>query len=363
MKGTGSKGFKVFCFYAAAVLFTLLALAVSVRLGNADDSSPAGNSNEPVTETRFMMGTVVTMKAYGPGAAAAVKEGFARVKELENKVSINIQASEISRVNDEAGLRPVRVSKDAFDIAQSALKYAALTSGKFDPTIGPVVKLWGIGTDHVRVPDPGILAAKRSLVNYKDVSLDSNQRSIMLKRRGMMLDFGGIAKGYAADEVARIFREKGVKSAYVDLGGNILVVGSRPDGRPWRIAIQDPRKERGFYVAVIQARDKSIVTSGDYERYFEVNGKRYHHIFDPATGWPSNSGIMSATIISDRSIDGDALSTSVFILGPEKGLELVNRLPGIEAVVITTDRRILVSKGLSKSGALTITSKEYRLTP
>ncbi|NPV53347.1 MAG: FAD:protein FMN transferase [Firmicutes bacterium] len=357
-------------FYVVAALFIILALAVSIRLGLcpglATGFSPApaenGDGDGPVSGTRFMMGTVVTMKAYGPGAAGAVEQGFARVREIENKISVNIQASEVSKVNSEAGLRPVRVGRDAFDIARSALEYAALTSGKFDPAIGPIVKLWGIGTDHARVPDPDVLAAKLSLVDYRDVILDGNRHSIMLKRKGMALDFGGIAKGYAADEVVRIFKERGVKSAYVDLGGNVFVVGSRPDGRPWRIAIQDPRKERGFYVGIIEAKDKSIVTSGDYERYFEANGKRYHHIFDPATGRPADSGIMSATIISDRSIDGDALSTSVFILGPEKGLELVNRLPGIEAVIITTDRKVLISRGLAESGAFTITSKEYRLT-
>lgn len=317
----------------------------------------AGMRKAPVTRTEFLMGTIVTVKAYGPGAKPAIDEAFARLHDIEDKMSVNIEKSEVSRINASAGRAAVRVSDDVFYVIKKALDYAALTGGSFDPAIGPLVDLWGIGTDHAKIPAQSQIKAALRLANYQNISLDPETRSVMLKLPGMKLDLGGIVKGYAADEVARIFRKHGVKSAYVDLGGNVSVVGNKPDGRPWRVAIQDPRGQRGSYVGVIEARDMTLVTSGDYERYFEANGKRYHHILSPVTGWPAQSGLMSVTIIGRSSIDADALSTGVFVLGPERGMRLIESLKGIEAVLITKDRHMLVSSGLA--GLISEVSKEY----
>lgn len=301
---------------------------------------------EPTVHTNFAMGTVITMKAYGPNGEAAIQRAFDRIRELEGLMSVNLPSSQISKLNRNAGEMPVKLDRAVFYVLEKAKEYAALTGGKFDPTIEPIVKLWGIGTEKARVPQNSEIESALRLVNYQDLILDPSSLTARLARPGMAVDLGGIAKGYAADEVAQIFKEAGIKSAYVDIGGNVLVVGTKPDGSPWRVAIQDPRSERGLYVAIISAQDEAIVTSGDYERYFERDGRRYHHIFDPATGWPSNSGIISATIVSKSSIDADALSTSVFILGPTKGMKLIESLPGIEGVIITKDFGVLVSPGL-----------------
>jgi len=217
--------------------------------------------------------------------------------------------------------------------------------------------LWGIGTEDARVPTEEEIAEAKKLVNYKNIEIDNNK--VFLKQKDMQLDLGAIAKGYAADEVKRIAEENNIKSAFVNLGGNVLVIGHKADGSKWRIGIQDPRKNRGNIMAVIKAVDKTIVTSGNYERYFEKNGNIYHHIIDPATGYPADSGLLSVSIISESSFDADALSTSVFILGLEKGMEFIKDQKNVEVLFITEDLKVYLSPGLK--GKVEITGEEFEL--
>jgi thiamine biosynthesis lipoprotein len=191
------------------------------------------------------------------------------------------------------------------------------------------------------------------LVNYRDILFDDINSSVMLKHNGQAIDLGGIAKGYAADQVRDIFLKHGINSALIDLGGNIYALGNKPDGTPWKVGIQNPFLQRGQSLGILKVKNKSVVTSGNYEKYFIRDGKRYHHILDPRTGYPSESSIISATIISDNSLDGDGLSTGIYILGVKQALELIETLDGIEAILVTDDKKAYVTNGINDYFELT----------
>ena len=274
--------------------------------------------------------------------------------------------SGIAAVNARAGIEPVKVRADVIEVLDAALHYAELSGGAFDPSVGPLVRLWDIGAGTGRVPGEDELAAALDLVNRQDIVIDREAGTVFLRREGMALDFGAIAKGYAADEAARIAREAGVKRAVFDFGGDIVVLGRRGRGRdqsPWRIGIQNPLSERGAYIGILNAYDKSVVTSGVYEQFFEEDGVRYHHILCPATGFPVNNGLLSVTVTADRSMSADALSTAVFVLGFEKGKTLINSIPGTEAIFIFDDNSVKITGGLKENftpvrGEFTVTFLE-----
>jgi thiamine biosynthesis lipoprotein len=273
-------------------------------------------------------------------------------------MSIHLDDSELAEVNRASGVHPVVVSEETFTVIKLALEIAELSGGAFDPTIGPLVKLWDISGSN-NVPLDEEIKALLPLVDYKLVVLDEEASSVYLPVQGMALDLGGIAKGWAADEAGRILSEhKGI----VNLGGNVLVMDSKPDASAWRIGIQDPKMSRGSYIGIVGLIDQTLVTSGPYERFFEREGTVYHHILDTETGYPIVSPLTGVSIITTRSVIADGLSTAVYALGLEKGLELVNQLDGIEAVLLTVDRSIYASEGiLDGSVTLNITNPEYTI--
>ena len=309
------------------------------------------------TKTAYLMGTMVTVKVYGPAREEVADKVLNRFTELENLLSLNIPESEVNQINANAGVKPVKVSADTFAVLKRSLDFAEMSDGLFDPSIGILVKLWGIGTSNSRLPGDAEIKKALSLINYKNIEVDEAASTVFLKVPGMIIDLGAIAKGYAADQAIKIFKaDKRVKSAFVNLGGNVMVHGKKPDKSLWTIGIQDPRKGRDEVMATIQLEDKTVVSSGDYERYFEKNGKRYHHILNSKTGYPAESGLISTSIIGPSSTDSDGLSTSTFLLGPEKGMELVKKL-GYEALFITKDKKIYMTDGLK--GKMEFMTKEY----
>ncbi len=310
------------------------------------------------TGTTFLMDTLIQMKVYGENAEEVIDESFACLREIEREMSATMEDSEIFRVNSNTG-KFVDIGENTYKVLKKALEYAELTEGKFDPSIGPLVQLWGIGTKNARVPSREEINNVKNLVDYRLVELEDKETAVKLPKEGMLLDLGAIAKGYAADEVRNIIVSKGIKSAYVNLGGNVLVVGGKPDGNPWKVGIQDPRFERGSVMASIEVKDKTIVTSGNYERYFEKDGIIYHHLLDPQTGYPASSGIISASIITRDSFDADALSTSIFILGPEKGMNLIKSLEGVEVMIITDNLEVMLSEGLKEK--VVILDSDFKL--
>lgn len=299
----------------------------------------------PLSENELLMGTVVTISIYDKQDEAILKKCFDRVKEIENLVSINKLGTELDKVNDNSGVSPVKVSDTTYDIVKSGLYYSELTNGSFDITIGNLVKLWSIGLPEAKIPTATEITEALTHVGYKNLVLNDDEKSIFLKNKGMKLDLGSIAKGYTADEVAKILDAEGVKKAIINLGGNVLAIGEKAKDTPWTIGIQDPASERGDTIGTIKVSNKSIVTSGIYERYIPDH-KEYHHLLSPFDGYPFNNELASVTIISDRSIDGDALSTSVFALGVEKGLEFLENQKNIEAIFVTKDNKLYLTSGV-----------------
>ncbi|WP_251861200.1 FAD:protein FMN transferase [Clostridium sp. Marseille-Q2269] len=312
-------------------------------------------SKEPVSRETFLMGTIIKIQAYGKNADKAVQASVDKISDIENKMSTNIPTSEVSKINKNAGVAPVKVSKNTLDVVKASLIYSKKTKGSFDITVEPLVALWSIGTDKARIPSKDEIDRSLKLINYKDIIINEKESTIMLKRKGQAMDLGAIAKGYTADELKKILINYNIESAFLSLGGNVYVVGNKPNKTPWNIGVQNPIHPKGNYLGAISVSDKSIVTSGNYERFFEKNGKRYHHIFDTKTGYPAEKGLVSVSIISDKSIDGDALSTSVYTLGLDNGKKLIESLTNVEAIFVTNDKKVYITSGLKDKFELTNT--------
>lgn len=274
-------------------------------------------------------------------------------------MTINKENSEVIQINSKSGIDFVKVSDETFYVIERGKHFSEISNGRFDISIGPIVKLWNIGTEEARVPSKEEIEEKKKLVNYKNVLLNEEEKSVMLKEKGMLLDLGGIAKGYAADVITDILKDSRVKHAIINLGGNVFAFGAKTSGEPWKIGIQNPQSERGEYIGIVNIVDKTVVTSGIYERYFEENGKRYHHILDPEAGYPIENNLMGVSIIADKSIDADSLSTSVFALGIKEGMELIEDIEDVEAIFITRDFEVYATSGLKDNFKLTDPNFKY----
>lgn len=322
--------------------------ATRVVPGEGGDKAAEARTSQQdeYVESQFLMNTYVSIRAFGAGAQAAVGAAFDEMRRVEGLMSRFVPTSDISRVNQAAGADPVRVSDETFMLLEKAQECSQLSGGAFDITIGPVVDAWGFGTDSPHVPDQGALAKATALVNFRAVGLDPVAKTARLAVPGMSIDLGGIAKGYAGDRAAAVLREHGVEHALIDAGGNIVAVGTRPDGSPWHIGIRDPRgtSPTDTIGPVVEVRDRAVVTSGDYERFFMEGRRRYHHIFDPKTGMPATRA-ESATVIARDSLDADMLSTAIFVLGPVEGMKMLERLDGVAGMVVGADGKMTFSPG------------------
>jgi thiamine biosynthesis lipoprotein len=300
--------------------------------------------NEIVQKEAFgIMDTDVIIKAYGRGAAKAIDKAIEEMKRLAHLFDAYSPESDVSKVNESAGRAPVKVSPEVFSVVQRALYFSALTDGAFDPTVFPLTRLWGFGTNEKRVPEPEEIESVIELVDYRKVVLNETESTVFLQEKGMAIDLGAIAKGYAVGKMVDVMRKEGVVNFLINAGGNVYAAGKRPDGMPWRVAVTDPI-DPTHYLGVAEASDLSLVSSGDYERYFEVDGQRYHHILDPKTGYPAKKN-HGTTVFLSSSQDADALSTSLFILGHDSSEELLSHFPGIGVIFVEIDGN-LVSQGI-----------------
>lgn len=320
-----------------------LLLILSLTLLSCDKKE---EDTQPLSKTEYFMGTVLTVTLYDNKDEQIFDKAFDRVKEIESLVSINKQGTELDKVNENAGITPVKVSDDTYTIVKRGLEYTNLTKGFFDITVGPIVKLWSIGLPEANLPSQEAITEKLKYIDYNNLILNDQDKSIYLKEKGMVIDLGGIAKGYTADQISSILKEEGVTKAIIDLGGNVYALGEKAEGTPWKIGVQNPIESRGEIIGSLSISNKSIVTSGIYERYYEKDGNKYHHILSPFNGYPYENEIAGVTIVSNLSMDGDALSTSVFAMGVEKGLEFVNSQPDVDAIFITKNNEIYLSNGL-----------------
>ncbi len=300
---------------------------------------------ETVSKSRLILGTSVKITIYDNPSEEAFSKSFERARDIENKMSTRISSSEVSSINKNAGIKPVVVSNDTFSVIKKAVEVASISNGAFDPTVGALVSAWNIGSEDARVPSQDEINSLLPLIGYEMITLNEEEKSVFLNKKGMEIDLGGIAKGYAADEIAKILSFNNVEKAIINLGGNVLTVGRRTNGEKWRIGVQNPELERGNSVVILHLEDLSLVTSGPYERFLEVDGVTYHHILNTDTGYPVVTNLTSASIIASNSLLADALSTAIFSLGKKEGLTLINSLEDVEAVFIDKNNDIYLSQG------------------
>ena len=289
-----------------------------------------------IQKTDYAMGTVVTLSLYKGGNEAVISEAMDIIKEYEKKLSRNIEGSEIDNINQN---KTAKVSSDTAELIKKGIYYGDISDGLFDITIGNVTQLWGFGQKEEVPPESEIKNAVRD-VDYKKISVEGNKVTIY---SDAALDLGGIAKGYIADKVAEYLREMKVDGAIINLGGNVRVIGKNGD-EPFKVGIQSPF-DKGSTICTILAEDVSVVTSGIYERGFERDGEYYHHILNPKTGYPGENTLASVTVVAEKSVDADALSTALFLQGKEKGMKTAEKL-GVDALFIEGDGSITATDGI-----------------
>jgi FAD:protein FMN transferase len=323
--------------YAAAVVFA--ACVIAAFLYKKDTVT--------VSDTRLTLGTVVEISIVGEDKKSlenALETTFKRISEIEQVTDRYTSDSEISLINRNAKTGPIPISRDMMNMLVLAQKIARLTNGGFDVTVAPIVDLWGFDIGG-RLPSPEEISGALKRVDYRNLSIDEKNSTITFAQPGIKIDLNGIAQGYTAAEAEKVLRAHGVESGVINISGDMMIIG-RNGRKPWRIGVQDPRNGKKL-IAVIKAKDMAIVTSGDYERCFFVDGVRYHHIIDPHTGYPAR-GCSSVTVVTRDAFLADALCKPVFVLGPDKGMKLVESMPGVDVLIVDDKGKITYSPGLEK---------------
>ncbi len=338
------------------VIFIISALLIgglSACQSNAPNSS--GTANDKAVESAelyraeaFYLYTQVEIVTYGQQSDSVYREIWDELSKIDHLLNMNDSRSEIAKVNAAAGKRAVAVSPFVYQLIKKALTFSEL-SANFDISIGRLVHLWGIGSDQARLPAQAEIDNALSTIDYRKVILDDDAQTIYLSEKNMAIDLGAIAKGYAADRSKQILLSHGIANAIINFGGNVLTIGSKIDGSPWRIGIQNPNSQRGDYLGILAINDQSVVTSGTYERFFEQDGQRYHHILSTQTGYPVDNELLAVSIIAQRSTDCDALSTLIFAEGLDNGRQLIEQMPAVDAIFITKDNAVYLSDGIKDS--------------
>lgn len=334
------------------ILFRLV-LVIIVYLLVSCQRNPA-----PLVGQEFLLGSPLLIQVFETdnktlGDQTLLDSIFAKVQNIERAMSTSIKdymTSEILDINTTS--RSIQtnmhntytLSEDITNVLSSALYIAQLTNGAFDPSIRPLVSLWGFGSEEERVPPLTMIQKTIPHIDWTLLNVDETNR-LLTMQGGQEIDVGGIAKGYAANIARKQLLEAGVKAAIIDFGGNIITIGKKQNGKLWRIGIQEPFQPIGTVLLTIDTSASTIVTSGIYERYFEENGKQYSHLIDPHTGYPVDNNLLSVSIITQDSMLADGLSTGIFILGAKKGLEIIETIQETEAIFITKDKKIIVSSG------------------
>ena len=339
-------------------LVILLMLTAELLSGCTGSSLiPSSAASGTATTDFFAMNTYMTITVNGTDAKAAADAAVKTVNDLEQSLSRNIAASEISEVNGKAGVSPVVVSKETYGLIKSAAEYSALTEGVFDISIAPVMDIWGFNDGNYRVPSQSEIDAALAKVDYRKITLNDADSSVYLPEAGMEIDLGGIAKGYASDVVQKVIKSYDVSSAMISLGGNVAVFGQKADGSHFKIAISDPQNP-DQYIGILEATDVSVITSGGYERFFTEGGVTYIHIMDPATGSPVKSDLLSVTIVTPDGTEGDALSTALFVMGRDKAVEYGKTHTDFSFVLVTKTGELVVSNALKDTFTPTDSSAE-----
>lgn len=325
---------------ALAVVFCVILAGLVLRMTGKSD-------RRLYKETRSSLHTLVTITVVSNSEDLARKACDAAYQELDRLgrlLNFYAEDSEISAVNRNAGSKPVRISPETLELIETAVYVGEQTEGGFDVTVGPVVKLWDFKKKVL--PAKADIASRLPSVGYKNIVIDKAAGTVYLQKSGVQIDLGGILKGFAADKAAQILMDHGIEDGIVAVAGDIRLFGRQPDGQPWNIGIQHPRPkgDEEELLATVKLGSQGISTSGDYQRYFLQDGIRYHHLLNPLTGYPESS-CRSVTVIAPKAVLTDAFATGLFIMGPKKGLEVLERL-GMDGVIVDKDGAILITKGI-----------------
>lgn len=338
-------------------ILLLCSVVVLIFSGCGKDSNPDSESSVQVEQTEqdeqqsaekelFAMDTYMTIQAYGENAQEAVDQAAEEIEALDALLSTGNSESEIAQLNENG---KGELSEDAGYLMERSLELYQETEGVFDIAIYPVMEAWGFPAQDYRVPKKQELLDLLKLADVSAIEYDADNREVLFDKNGMKIDLGGIAKGYTSYRVTEIFRECGIESGLVNLGGNVQILGTKTDGSKWRVAVQSPDEEEE-YLGVLEVQDRAVITSGGYERYFEQDGKTYHHIIDPSTGYPAESGLISVTIVSEDGTLADALSTSMFIMGKDRAVEFWREHSDeFDMILETEDQVLYVTEGISES--------------
>lgn len=308
-----------------------------------------------------LLGTVVTLTAYGDADEAALESAFRVIEDIDARMSANAESSEIfllNRQSDGAKEDGFAVSRDIYDLTKRAAEISGLSAGAFDPALGGVTELWKANGEFASLPSEEEILSRIDAAHFQNILFLPGSR-IAFAEPGVKLDLGGIAKGYACDKAVASLAKDGAKSALLDLGGNIYALGKKPGGSDWKVGIAVPYAGESGVACSIPVTDRAVVTSGGYQRFFEKDGQTYHHILDPATGYPAESDLLSATVIGRSSADADGFSTACFVLGRENGMALIESVPGYEAILIAKDERVYATPGIA--GQIEILDERFRL--
>jgi thiamine biosynthesis lipoprotein len=295
----------------------------------------------------FAMNTEITFKLYGAKAKKTIRRLSSEITCLERKMSRFISGSDVGKINASSGKNPVRISRDTFEVLTVSKEFYEITRGAFNILVGPVADVWDY-QNSVSTPEDSKISRALDLADCHDLILDSEEQTARLKKPGQSIDLGAIGKGYAGDRCMAILKENQIESGVINLGGNVCVRGKKPDGSPWRVGVRHPREENAL-IGFVEVADKHVVTSGDYERYFnDEKGIRRHHILNPATGYPTESGLVSVTVVSENGTVADALATSLFAMGRENCPNLLSHFPGSEVLLVDESLEVYVTRGLTE---------------
>ena len=300
---------------------------------------------EPVSRSAALLDTVITVQIYDESKASLLDECIDLCSDYEKQLSRTMEGSEIWNLNHSNG-NPVTLSDDTVYLLKKGIEYSEFSNGLFDITIGSVSDLWDFKNASPSLPSEENIREALSYVNYDLIEISGN--TVRLLDPHTIVDLGGLAKGFIADKLKEFLMDKGIKNGIINLGGNILTIGTKPDGSDYNIGIQKPFDQQGAALTSVQTHDTSVVTSGIYQRYFQVDDKIYHHLIDPSTGYPCDNNLYSVSILTSSSLDADALSTICFLSGLEEGLKIIDSLEDTEAIFVTSDNALHYSKGLAK---------------
>lgn len=341
-------------------LFVLFIL-ITLLLTSCKEKTP-----ELLKENQFVLGTLGQINIYSPSVKKGneiIAKAYQRINEIENIMSTTIVDSDVYKINKNAGIQPIEVTEETLEVLKEGMKYHKLSNDTFHIGLGTLSELWGINKPSDENLSPKIPTLEEIEIAKKHIdlkNLEINNDKVFINDTNMHIDLGGIAKGYAVDEAVKLLKAEGIESGFINLGGDIYVLDAKPtDGTSWKMGIQRPEIGATDVIAMVELTNRSIVTSGNYQRYLEEYPE-YHHILDPATGYPATNELTSVTIISDSSMEGDALSTAAFIMGLDEGMKFIENRPNAEGIFITKDKKVYITPGIEEK--FQILDDNYKLT-